>query len=77
MNKYLVKLSSIIKATQGIPAGQKIPNQTLQVLSQVGDTASKRAARGTMNLGAKGGHNKPRETSVIPQIKKPILGPHT
>lgn len=66
-NRYLLKIAGILDAKLGMPAGQKVPAQTLQVMSQVGDSATKREARGTMNLKARGGLNHPRNTSKIPQ----------
>lgn len=68
MNKYLTKVAAILKAELGMPASQKIPAQTLQVMSQIKGPAQ-RAARGTMNLEARGEHNHPRPgiTTMIRQ----------
>lgn len=50
-----------------MPPGQPVANQTLQVMSQVGDTHTKKQARGILNLKAKGSDNRPRVTSILPQ----------
>lgn len=67
MNKYLEKLAGMLGAKLGMPPGQKVPAQTLQVLRQVGDTSTKKEATGITNLENKGGFNKPRPTSKAPQ----------
>lgn len=64
MNKYLIKIAGILGAKLGMPQGQSVPAQTLQVLSQVGDKGTKKQARGTINLKAKGGFNMTRPKGI-------------
>jgi hypothetical protein len=67
MNKYLLKIAGKLGAKLGMPPGQPVPAQTVQVLRQVGTPNEKKEATGIANLGARGGFNHPRPTSKIPQ----------
>lgn len=67
MNKYLVKIAGVLGAKLGLPPGQPVPAQTLQVMKQVGDPSERKEATGITNLKGKGGFNHPRHTSKIPQ----------
>lgn len=67
MNKYLLKIAGVLGAKLGMPPGQQVPAQTLQVMKQVGDRSERREATGITNLKARGGFNRPRPTSKMPQ----------
>lgn len=72
MNKYLIKIAGVLDAKLGMGEGQKVPNQTLQVMSQVGDPKTKKQARGTLNLKARGAPRPGPGTMLsqkLPKIK--------